>query len=40
MSSRDEDVNKATLHELVVYIVDELRKKYSTDSFTYRVKIS
>jgi len=36
MSSRDEDVNKATLHELVVYIVDELRKKYSTDSFTYR----
>jgi cytochrome-b5 reductase len=32
----DDDVNQSTLQEVVVYIIDQLRKKYSTDAFTYR----
>jgi cytochrome-b5 reductase len=31
----DQDIDKPTLHALVTYINDGLRKKYSTDSFSY-----
>jgi predicted heme/steroid binding protein len=32
----DDDVDQKTLQEVVVYIIDQLRKKYSTDTFTIR----
>jgi len=30
------DITKSTLNQLIVYIIDQLRKKYSTDAFSYR----
>jgi cytochrome-b5 reductase len=32
----DNDVDQSTLKEVIVYINDQYRKKYSTDTFTYR----
>jgi len=32
----DQDVDKPTLNTLIIYINDQLRKKYSTDNFSYR----
>jgi len=32
----DDEVTKPIIHDLVVYIVDQFRKKFSTDSFTFR----
>jgi len=32
----DKNIPHDTLHEVVVYIIDQLRKKYSSDTFTFR----